>query len=551
MQRATAAALVTVFVAFTAQAEEPIDWDMVNKIRAEGFQRSQVMDTLQHLTDRIGPRLTGSPAMKKANDWTKWQLEDWGLQNAHLDSWGPFGRGWSFDRISVHMLSPRKTPLLALPKAWTPGTRKKVKGLAIHAVLEEDKDLEKHKGKLKDKIVFIAKSRDLEDPTAPKFIRYSDDQLYDIVDFPIREPRGFAERRKRIKKSIKFRKALNEFLAEEKALVVVDISSRDGGTIRLSSAGSREPGENVGVPTIAMMAEHYNWVLRLLEDDVEVEVEIDVKAKFYDDDLLGYNTIAEIPGSGVEEEVVMVGGHLDSWHAGAGSNDNAAGCAVAMEAVRILQALGIEPKRTIRIALWSGEEQGLWGSIEYVREHFASPPKTDDETEKKMSPLLWKKQFPLEIKPGHEKLSAYFNLDNGSGRIRGVYTQENAAASPIFEAWLRPFHDLGADTVTNRNTGGTDHLPFDAVGLPGFQFIQDGLDYRSQTHHTNLDTYDHSRAEDLKQASVVMASFLYHAAQRDERFPREPMPQPPVEDAEDDEEEDDRIQNGRHGGRPL
>ncbi len=521
------------------RADEPVDWDMVNRIRTEGFHRSRVMDTLQHLTDRIGPRLTGSPAMKSANEWTKWQLAEWGLENAHLEAWGPFGRGWSFDRISVHMLSPRKTPLLALPKAWTPGTKRKTKGLAINAVLEEADDFEDFKGKLEGRIVFIAKARDLEDPTAPKFLRYSEDELHKMTDFPIEEPRSFAKRRQRILKRIKFRKALNDFLAEEKALAAVDISSRDGGTVRLGSAGSREPGENVGPPTVAMMAEHYNWVVRLLEEEIEVEIEIEVDARFHDDDLMSYNTIAEIPGSDPNGEIVMVGAHLDSWHAGTGSNDNGAGSAVAMEALRILEALDVQPHRTIRIALWSGEEQGLWGSIEYVREHFASPPEPEDEDERKLSPLLWKEQFPRTIKPAHEKLSAYFNLDNGSGKIRGVYTQENAAAAPIFEAWLKPFHDLGADTVTNRNAGGTDHLPFDAVGLPGFQFIQDGLDYRSQTHHTNLDTFDHAREEDLKQASVIMASFLYHAAQRQDLFPREPMPQPPVEKDEEDEEDSD------------
>lgn len=523
-------------------AKEPVDWNMVNQIRAEGFQRSRVMDTLRYLTDHIGPRLTGSPTMKEASEWTRDQLKEWGLVNAHLDPWGPFGRGWSYGRVAVHMLNPRTTPLLALPKAWAPGTPGPIVGPAIKAVLEEEEDFEEFKGELEGKIVFLAKAREVEPATDAPFDRHSADELDEIAMFPIEEPGGFKKRQKKRIKRRKFRKALNEFLVEEKALATVDVSSRDGGKIRVHSAGSREPGESIGVPAVAMMTEHYNWVLRLLKKEEVVEIEIDVSARFHDDDLMGYNTIAEIPGSDRSGEVVMVGGHLDSWHAGTGSNDNGAGCAVAMEAVRILQTLGVEPRRTIRIALWSGEEQGLFGSDSYVRRNFASPPVPDDEQERKKATYEWPEQFPLTVKPAHAGFSAYFNLDNGSGKIRGIYTQENAAVAPIFAAWLEPFHDLGADRVTNRNTGGTDHLPFDRVGLPGFQFIQDGLDYRSQTHHSNLDTFDHARAEDLKQASVIMASFLYHAAMRDELMPREPMPQPPLEkdmDEEDEEDEDE------------
>ena len=288
-----------------------------------------------------------------------------------------------------------------------------------------------------------------------------------------------------------------------------------------------------------MSTEQYNLVTRLLEDDVEVELELDVRSRFHDDDLMAYNTTAEIPGGDLADEVVMVGAHLDSWHAGTGATDNAAGCAVAMEAVRILMALEVKPRRTIRVALWSGEEQGLRGSRAYVEEHFASRPETEDPDQLALPEFLRDTTWPLSAKAEHEGLSAYFNLDNGSGRIRGIYVEENAAAKPIFAAWLEPLADLGADTVTMRRTGGTDHMAFNGVGLPGFQFIQDGLDYRSQTHHTNMDVYDHLNAADMKQASVVMATFLYHAAMRDEMIPRKPFPEERPEDDEKKTEEGD------------
>jgi Zn-dependent M28 family amino/carboxypeptidase len=275
---------------------------------------------------------------------------------------------------------------------------------------------------------------------------------------------------------------------------------------------------------VVLIPEDYNRILRLLERGPEVELEVDVDAAFLDGDPTANNTVAEIPGTGAAGEVVMVGAHLDSWHGGTGATDNAAGCAVAMEAVRILRALAVAPRRTIRIALWSGEEQGLLGSAAYVAEHFASRPEPEDPAERELPPGLRQNPGPLTVKPDHTRLTAYFNLDNGGGRIRGVYTQENVAVEPIFTAWLAPFRDLGAGTVTARNTRGTDHQSFDRVGLPGFQFVQDGLDYTSRTHHTVADGYDHLVRDDLIQASVVLASFLYHAAMRPEMLPRKPLP---------------------------
>ncbi len=536
-----ALALLSALLPVALVAKEPIDWEMVNRIRDEGFERSQVMDTLSHLTDIIGPRLTGSPAMVRANQWTRDKLADWGLENAHLEAWGPFGRGWSFSRTSVHVLKPRATPLIALPKAWTPSTAGPIRGPAMKFAVESEEDFEEYKGKLEGEIVFLAEAREIEAAAKPEFLRYSGEELAELESFKIRTgPRG--EWRERSLKRRKLRQALNEFLVEEKALAAVDISSRDGGLVRVGAGGSWEPDESVGVPTVVLAAEHYNWILRLLEDEHEVELEIEVETRFHDQDTMAYDTIAEIPGSDKRDEIVMAGGHLDSWHPGAGSNDNAAGCAVAMEAVRILKTLGVRPRRTIRIGLWSGEEQGLLGSLAHVERHYATRPEPEDPEQKKLPAYLRGEQFPITVKPAHQRFSAYFNVDNGSGKIRGIYTQGNAAVRPIFEAWLEPFHDLGADTVTNRDTRGTDHQSFDRVGLPGFQFIQDRLDYSTRTHHTNMDVLDHAREEDLMQASVVLASFVYHAAMRDEKLPRKPMPQKPPESKKKKAEEEPATQ---------
>lgn len=551
-------------------AEEPIDWEMVNRIRDEGFYRSQVMETMEHLSDRIGPRLTGSPGMKEANEWTRAKLAEWGLDNAHLEPY-EFGRGWSFSRTSVHLLEPREMPLLALPEAWTPGTDGPVRGPAVRVDFESEKDMERLRGKLRGKILFVDEPRELlEADKEPPLERHDADDLAELEPFPIPGEPGDDGWRSRFRRRLGLRQKLNEFLAEEGVLATVEISSRDG-LLRVTGGGSREVDENPGVPALVMMAEHYNWLVRLLdaaaeasekkaretEEDQEddgaeteegdggeeeekeeeeeeekgpsgpgwdepspVELEIDVRARFHDDDLMAYNTVAELPGSG--EGLVMVGAHLDSWHTGAGATDNAAGCAVAMEAVRILKALGVRARRTVRIALWSGEEQGLLGSRHHVEEHFARLPVKEGQEDRPF--FLRDIEGEVEVLAAHETFSAYFNLDNGSGKIRGVYSQENAAAAAVFEAWLRPFHDLGATAVVTRDTGGTDHRTFDRVGLPGFQFIQDDLDYGSRTHHTNVDTLDHAVREDLVQASVVMASFLYHAAMREESLPRKPMP---------------------------
>jgi hypothetical protein len=518
--------------ALRVSAQEPVDLAVMTRIRTEGFDNSKVMETLEYLTDVIGPRLTGSDALKKANDWTRTQLESWGLKNAHLEPWGPFGRGWTLERASVHMITPQTTPLVAIPKAWTPGTNGPVRGkvFRIAKTPEAEADLAQYRGKLAGAIVFLGEARELAPLAKPLSHRYDEKELGDLAQFEI--PGGGGPRRynlEAVAARIKFQKILNQFLVDEKALAVVQPSPWDRGVVLVQSGGSYHKGESVGVPALVMAAEQFNRVCRIVDHKMDVELEVDVRASFTDDEQTCYNTVAEIPGTDKKDEVVIVGAHLDSWHSGTGATDNGAGCAAAMEAVRILQAIGIKPRRTIRVVLWTGEEQGLLGSRAYVDQHFASRPEPTDPEQKALPAFLRKPTGPLSIRPEHARVSAYFNLDNGTGKIRGVYAQQNAAVVPIFQSWLAPFADLGATTVTMRDTGSTDHVSFDRVGLPGFQFIQDDVEYsdfdnKGLTHHSNMDVYDHAEREDLLQASVIMAAFLYDAAMRPEMMPRKPLP---------------------------
>lgn len=513
-----------------ARAEEPVDWEMVTRIRNEGFHHSQVMDTVTHLADAIGPRLTGSPAMKEANEWTRDQLAEWGLENAHLHSFD-FGRGWTFSYTSVHLTEPRAMPVLAVPKAWTPGTKGAKTGEVMKFKVESEEDFEKYKGKVKGKILLIEpdERRNFRSPSGRSFNiedipkRLDEEGLAEVSSFRI--PTGDGPSwRQMVRKRRALQKKVNEFLEEEKALATIERSSRQHGVLRVGGGGSREKDESVGVTALVISHEHFTFLQRLLAKDETVKMEIEVKAQFHDlDDGKAFNTVAEIPGTGSEGEIVMAGAHLDSWHAGTGATDNGAASAVVMEAVRILAALDVKPKRTIRVALWGGEEQGLLGSRAYVKDNFAHPPEPPEGEE----PDPFADPWPLTYLPDHDKLTAYFNLDNGGGRIRGIYAQENSGLRPIFEAWLEPFSDLEAETVAIGNTSSTDHVPFDRVGLPGHQFIQDPMDYFKRTHHTNLDVLDYVDEADLKQSAVILASFLYHAATRDERLPRKPLPRAP------------------------
>jgi carboxypeptidase Q len=519
--------LVLALLAITALplwAEEPVDLAMMTRIRDEGLHHSQVMETLFQLTDVIGPRLTGSPQVKQANEWTRDQLTRWGLVNAHLEGY-PFGRGWSYSSCQVRLTSPRTAVLLAYPKAWSPGTSGVLRGALMRAKIESEKDLDQFHGKVAGKILLLDDLREFKQPDEPDFQRYSREELEKLSEFDI-DTRDRDFRKAGIARW-RLRKAINEFLVKEKALATVEASGRVNGIVRVSSGGSWTPGESVGVPAVVMAAEHYNELVRLLDHDQPVELEMDIAARFLDDDPQAYDTVAEIPGTDKRDELVMAGAHLDSWHAGTGATDNAAGSAVVMEAARILKALGVKPRRTIRVALWTGEEQGFYGSLAYVRQHFASRPENRDPAQLELPERYREELWPLQLKPEHAKLAAYFNIDNGTGKVRGIYAEENTAVRPIFQAWLAPFADLGATTVTMRTTGGTDHVPFDRLGLPGFQFIQDEMDYESRTHHTDLDTYDHLQRPDLEQASVLMAAFLYDAAMRPEPLPRKPLPREP------------------------
>ncbi|MFN7927756.1 MAG: M20/M25/M40 family metallo-hydrolase [Blastocatellia bacterium] len=555
-QRFTAALIALLIVSLAVPAQvaipaEKVNQEMMSKIRKEGMDNSKVMDTLSWLTDVHGPRLTGSPKLKAANEWTKAKLTEWGLQNAHLESWGPFGRGWSLERFAAHALEPSYFPLQAFPKAWSSGTNGPVVGEVVMMDVKTDADLEKYRGKLKGAIVFTQPMRNVEALFKAPGARFTDEQLLAMANAGMVAEPGFggpraqaggpnSEQMQRLREQAELARKRTEMLRTEGVAALVDPSIRgDGGTIWVQAdrGASRDKNAPQDPPSIAMGIEHYGRIVRLLEKGMKVKLEVDVKVKFHDDDPNAYNTVAEIPGTDLKDEIVMVGGHLDSWHGGTGATDNAAGCAVGMEAVRILQSLGVKPRRTIRIALWSGEEQGLLGSRAYVNEHFAERKPVPGGAQAGAGQGggrgggggMFGPQGPIVLKPDHAKFSAYFNLDNGTGKIRGVYLQGNEAVRPIFRAWLEPFRDLGASTITISNTGGTDHQSFDGVGLPGFQFIQDPVEYETRTHHSNQDVYERIQPGDMKQASVIMAAFLYNAAMRDEKLPRKPLP-PNTED---------------------
>jgi len=530
---ALAVALVSLAAPY-APAQEKLDWATLGRIRDEGFRHSQVMETAAQLTDVNGPRLTGSPQYKKAADWARQQLETWGLANAHLESW-PFGRGWSFERCSAQVVSPLPFPLVALPKAWTAGTNGPVRGKVMRVKVDSEADVEKLKGKIAGRILWVGEPRELKGPEeGGVFKRYTEKQLDDLEQYQVpgarggRGPMGPADREAFLKRR-RLQRALDKLYETERPLAVVEPSERDANVLRLGGARSYKKGDPQPVTQLVVSASQWSRVARLLDRKTEVEVEIDVKAAFHEEDLNGYNVVADLPGGDRKAELVMVGAHLDSWHPGTGATDDGAGSAVMMEVMRILKATSASPRRTIRIGLWGGEEQGLLGSRAYVGEHFASRPQPPEPGPDEMPAFLRNDPpAPMTLKPDHAKLSAYFNLDNGTGRIRGIYLQENAGVKPVFEAWMESVKDLGATRLTMRNTGGTDHQSFDGVGLPGFQFIQDPIEYMDGsffgTHHTDMDTYDRLQREDLMQAAVVIATFAYNAAMRDELLPRKPLP---------------------------
>jgi hypothetical protein len=511
------AALVLLAAALPAAAK---DLEMETRIRAEGFHRSQVMETAAQLTDVLGPRLTLSPQLKKANEWTRDQFARWGLENARLEAWGPFGVGWSLQHVSMHMTSPAVAPLYALPRAWSPGTKGVLKARAIYLKLDRGADLDAMKGRIKDRIVLISAPVELRDESEAGLERYDDAALDKIgaFDIPKEDPEDREWRR-----LVGYREKLRKFLKDEGALAAVEVG-RMQGAVRVGGTGGWKKDAERGVPWLTLMPEQYNRLVRLVERELPVELEIDLRVTFHEDDLMGYNTLAEIPGSDKKEELVMAGAHLDSWHAATGATDNAAGCSVMMEAARILKALDVKPRRTIRFALWTGEEQTLGGSEGYVGAHFAKRGESPDPKQKDLPAELQEKKGPYTFLPDYDRLSGYFNVDSGTGRIRGVYAQENAGAAAQLREWLATFSDLGVRTVTLNPDGDTDTEPFDEAGLPAFPFVQDAIEYRARTWHSSLDVYDRLKADDLKQAAVVVASVLYEAAMADKPLPRKPRP---------------------------
>jgi carboxypeptidase Q len=522
-------------------AKENLDHNMYQQIRIEGLTHSHVMEYASALMDGIGPRLTGSPNLKRANEWTRDQLAAMGCSNAHLEDWGEFGMGWQQLNTWTRMASPDTAVFITQAAPWSPSSNGTISGPAVWMDVKKEEDLDKYKGKIAGKVVLLGEMREVKTVDKPLFERMDDKDLAKIVEYPlIPEPGYFTPE---LMKRLELRQKISKFLAEEHALAVV-LPSRDGrnsggsgGTIFVDSSGglgwfSYQREHIQPVPVVIAAIENYGRVYRLLKANVPVTIEVNVDVKFTGDHEHGFDTVAEIPGTDpkLKDEVVMVGGHLDSWAAATGATDNGAGTVVAMEVMRILNALQVKPRRTIRIGLWTGEEQGLFGSIGYVKQHFGFVPLSTAPDQVKLPEWLRKPAGPLVLKPDQQKISGYFNVDNGSGKILGVYLQENIAEAPIFAQWIEPLKDLGVTAISVRNTEGTDHESFDAVGIPGFQFIQDKLDYSMRTHHSNMDTYERLQPGDLAQAATVEAIFVYNAAMRDQMLPRKPLPHPELED---------------------
>jgi carboxypeptidase Q len=509
-----------------AQTTEKVDTAIIAKIKTEEFNHSQVMNILSMITDVYGPRLMNSPGYKKAADYAKSKLESWGLQNVHFDSWGEdFGRGWELKKFSLQSLEPVYFPIIAYPKAWSPGIKGTVQASAVYLDVKEESDLSKYTGQLKGKIVLFNAPVSVKPGFVPDAARFNDSTLLKMSNADIESPRGGGgQRRGNFAAVQKLNYQKWDFCMKEGALAVLEASTGfqlEDGTLSVSGATVPYPPEvpflkrersysaNAPkiLPQIVVADEYYNRLVRQLQEKFPVKLELTLETEFTPA-APGFNIIGEIPGTDLKDEVVMLGAHFDSWHGATGATDNGAGSAVMMEAMRILKSLGVSPRRTIRIGLWGGEEEGLIGSHSYVK-------RTYGERRDKTRPY-----DSIVLKPGAEKFSVYLNMDNGTGKYRGVYLQGNEAVRPIFRAWLAPFQKMGASTLTLNNTGGTDHLSFDEIGLPGFQFIQDPIEYETRTHHTTMDVYDKVVEADMKQNAVITAAFAWLAANRDALIPR-------------------------------
>jgi len=581
--KAVFVALILCHFSIRAAEEKPGGTnDLIGRIIEEGMKHSQAMTNLSYLCDVIGPRLTGSPNLKRANEWTRDKLTSWGLTNVQLEAWGPFGRGWTLQKFSAQVVEPQAINLVAHPNAWSPGFKKPLVANVVYFDARTNADLKKFEGKLKGAIVLAGPMRELKAPFEAPARRLVETNLLALANAGephdgrarfespdrlggtnsmSRGPGAFGRRGRG--SSGRFL----PFLAREGAALIVNESSiGDGGAVFVSAASVPRPESETNAdsgfgfgfganatnqirawatnaptipPQITVSAEDYNRMARMIEQGEKLKMAVDLRVKFSQDDLMAYNTVAEIPGTDLKDEIVMLGAHLDSWHSGTGATDNGAGVIATMEAIRIITALHLKPRRTIRIGLWSGEEQGLLGSKAYVAEHFgyftnetkaaivASTSKESGSSEGASTSATNEPTRKLIRGSEYEKLSIYFNLDNGAGKIRGVYLQGNEALRPMFRLWLEPFRDLGAETLTLSNTGSTDHMSFDAIGLPGLEFIQDPLDYSTRSHHSNEDVFDRIQADDLKQAATIMAAFVYDAAMADEKMPRKPLVENP------------------------
>jgi hypothetical protein len=546
--------------------QERIDSAAVARIKEEGFKNSQVMEILSYLTDVCGPRLTWSPEYKHAADWASGKFKEWGLANVSYDYWEPLGKGWTLKQFSLDLTAPLTVPLIAYPKAWSPSV-KETEADVVYLDVKKVEDFDTFKGKLKGKFVLINEQRKIAAHFKPEANRLVDTVLLAMANADL--PGGGRRGGNRFPRNIsmanfdsvlamfkqfdpnadsasvarfiyqrQIQPRILKFVTDEGALAALSIGAGDGGTIFVQQAsvpqdpnagvqifggvGAYDPKAPVIIPQVSLAAEHYNRLVRMIQKNQKVRLNMNLNVAMTKADS-GFNIIAEIPGTDLKDEIVMIGAHFDSWHAGTGATDNGTGSSVTMETMRILQKLasdGMRPRRTIRIGLWGGEEQGLHGSAQYVGQYLGK------SSADRLSQMMGGGSGDIQKTPAHDKFSVYFNNDNGGGKVRGVFLQGNEAARPVLRAWLSSLADPAAQTLTLQNTGGTDHLSFDAVGLPGFQFLVDPIEYDTRTHHSNMDVYDRIQEEDLKQAAVFMAAFAYQAAVRNEMFPRKPAPAP-------------------------
>lgn len=525
--RSSMAVAVYMLSAAAALAADQADLVTINRIVDEGFNRSELPATASYLTDRIGGRLTNSPQMREAERWTQQQFRDWGLKNVRTEGF-EFGRGWSIEKSSTRLLKPRIAEYRSIPVAWTPSTNGAINAPIIVAPLSREADFERWKGKLRDQIVLVTRPDGGSEPAIAPFVRLSPEDI-DKLNAQRQPLVPMTEELEKRLERIRFESKRDAFLAAEGALAWVRMSYRDGGLLH-GEGYQHRTGESPKLPGFELAAEHYRQLARLAKVGPAPVIELLSVVHYHDEDRNGYNVLADLPGREAKAGYVMSGAHLDSWVASDGAQDNGAGSAVVMEAARILSKLGLKPKRTIRFALWSGEEQGLYGSIDYTQRHLVSRAPLQDPAQAALPAFFtWNLRWPVKAGPDYDALAAYFNIDNGSGKVRGLYAEGNIAVTPILKTWLAPFASMGADAVVAAPTGGTDHVPMQAVGIPGFQFVQDPLDYGSRIHHTSIDSYDHLKMEDLKQAAVILASLLWMSAERAEPLPKMPLPTKPLQ----------------------